>query len=379
VDSLPRRVLLAARDLGAPDEPVRDTAARTIHDLLSTATVADITALAARARTSFAHHLFGAGVPVYRPYPPTSLDVFLPPHRLSVAGLLSMHRNGFVRELGVEALVESPDPFVVPFLLLRCDDIVASLRSRAESAIAGRLREGFAPAFAESLQLLDQLAGRERGGKSSLVASVHRFLALPPQRPALEQACGSPSPAVRRLAYGLRLRHEPPLTVLQAALGDPAIGVHVWAARTAASAVTPEADQRVLVHQLTRSRSAWVRALALRRLSKLEPSDAPLEAALVDHHAAVRLCARELLRARHPQRTFRATHDLACALLGQPDLRQAAALVGALGALSDVGTKDDLTLVHRFTEDPRPRVRREAERTLVQLGWAEGGPLPAPE
>lgn len=375
MDALARRVLLAARDLGAGDPSARDTAARTIHDLLGTATVADITALAARARTSFTHHLFGADVPLHQPYPRRCLEVFLPPHRLAVGALLTTHRNGFVRELGVEALVGSPDPFVVPFLLLRCDDIVASLRARAEAAIHERLREGFAPVFAASLQLLHQLAGRDRGGKSALVASVHRFLTQPPQRPALTQACGSHSPTVRRLAYALRLRHEPPLAVLQAALGDPAIGVHVWAARTAASGATPEADQRVLVEQLGRSRSAWVRALALRRLNKLEPSDAPLEAALVDHHAAVRLCARELLRARHPERGFRATHDLACALLSQPHLPQADALVGALGALSDVGTEGDLALVLRFAEDPRPRVRREARRTLAQLG----GSRPEPE
>lgn len=43
-------------------------------------------------------------------------------------------------------------------------------------------------------------------------------------------------------------------------------------------------------------------------------------------------------------------------------------LVGALGALSDMGTAEDAALVRTFLEHPRARVRKEAERTLQLLG-----------
>ncbi len=43
-------------------------------------------------------------------------------------------------------------------------------------------------------------------------------------------------------------------------------------------------------------------------------------------------------------------------------------LVGALGALADVGLPSDASEVARFVDDARPRVRAEAVRTASTLG-----------
>ncbi|MCA9536245.1 MAG: hypothetical protein KC593_21315, partial [Myxococcales bacterium] len=245
--SLSRQVLLAARDLPSRDDPTREAAAVAIDGLLRSASPRDIAELAAQARVSFAQIVFPQSVGSHRHMDPALLDAFPAPQRLAVAALLSTHRNGYVREVALHVLTDSGQPWVLPFMLLRCDDIVASLRASATAAVQRSLHPRYADALASSLGLLAQLAERQRGGGGSVVPSVRSFLAEPPQRPALLRASHDADPRVRRLAYALRLAQpvgESPLEVLSAALGDPAIGVHTWAARTAISGATSESDQR---------------------------------------------------------------------------------------------------------------------------------------
>jgi hypothetical protein len=135
------------------------------------------------------------------------------------------------------------------------------------------------------------------------------------------------------------------------------------------SRATTDADKRTLLPLLEMAPSAWMRSLALRARTHLDPSDAPLEAALLDHHATVRYLARTLLRAKNPARSFAATREHVLCVLGRPDA-SAAQHIGALGALADVGLAEDAAVAARFTNDPRPRVRREASRTLELFGGA---------
>jgi HEAT repeat protein len=104
----------------------------------------------------------------------------------------------------------------------------------------------------------------------------------------------------------------------------------------------------------------------LRAREHFDPSDAFLELALLDHHEAVRYLAMTLLRKRHPERAFGEMRKRALAILASPET-PARELVGALGALADVGLAGDAKEVARFLEDPRPRVRAEAARTSSML------------
>ena len=214
--------------------------------------------------------------------------------------------------------------------------------------------------------VVEALGGRVRGG-GPLVRLVQDFLARPSSRGALVAACDDEDPIVRRAAFALRTRSEPVAPVLAAALADRDTGIRHWAARTAISRATTDDDKRALVPLLEASRSPTTRALAYRARERFDTSDEFLESALLDHNAAVRFLARALLRRRHPERAFGETRARALAVL---DATNTAAneTIGALGALADVGLAEDASVVARFSRDPRPRVRAEAERTASLLG-----------
>jgi hypothetical protein len=341
-------------------------AERAIHDWFCSATPREVVALAAVARVSFRAGVWSGYVPLGARLPSERLDEVAPRYPVAVAALLSMHRSGFVRELALGRLAESRDDRVLPLLLLRTDDIVPSLQAFAERAVEAVVRDEFAAALARSLGILEVLRRRARSGRSPLVRRVHDLLAKPEHLPVLVASCADSDPLVRRTAFALRLRAEPPTPVLAAALADSDTGVRLWAARTAFSRATTDDDKRALLPRFEASRSSWTRSLALRARSKLDSSDAPIEAALLDANAGVRHVARTLLRARHPERDFGRTRERALAVLADPGAC-IAAIVGALGALADVGLAADAQVAAAFVGDRRRRVRDEARRTAHLL------------
>jgi hypothetical protein len=348
----PASVLVVARNLSRDET---GETARDVNAWIRRASPRAIVELAAVARASFSQSV---GEPPFAASDPAVVT--------GVASLLSTGRNGYVREEAVKQLASTFDPVVIPFLLLRTDDIVPTIRALADEAIVARLRSVLAPAFATSLGIVELLRGRTRGGGGRIVQLVQRFLSEPECREALWSASSDEDPAVRQAALGLLLRVAPPVDVLGRALHDDDARVRFWGGRAAMSKATSDDEKRALLPSLERSRSAWMRARALRARAHLDASDTRLEAALLDHHTHVRYLARTLLRARHPTREFGETRHAALAVLARA--ATAPELIGALGALADVGVAADLAAVQRFESDPRPRVRAEARRTRDLLG-----------
>jgi hypothetical protein len=341
-------------------------AERAVATWVRAATPRAIVELAAVARTSFRNGVWTRYVPLTGPLAAELLPAAAPNATLEVAALLTTHRSGFVRELGLTYLAGASDPVVIPFLLLRTDDIVPALREIAERAIEARLQADYAHPFAACLGVVEALRKRTRGGGGRVTQLVYGFLARPELRDALAFACTAADPIARRMAFELRLKAEPTVHVLSCALADRDTRVRLWGARMAASRLTSVDDKRALVPILEASASPWTRLLALRTRNQIDALDAPIEAALLDPNARVRYAARTMLRARRPERTFGETRARAVAALSTSD-PTAATIIGALGALADVGTPDDEALATRFADDPRPRVRAEAARTRAWL------------
>ncbi len=174
--------------------------------------------------------------------------------------------------------------------------------------------------------------------------------------------------AVARLAaLILRLRVEAVPPVVAAALADRETSVQNWAARIATATATPEAERRVLLPSLAASPSPWTRVLGLRQAARLNPEDdSPLERAVLDPHSVVRYAAHRALRARHPERPFGYTREVSLRVIADATAPRAR-LVGALGALSDVGLAADRHAVACLLGDARASVRRECERTYAML------------
>jgi len=282
--------------------------------------------------------------------------------RLGPAALLTVHRNGFVRQAGLDALSRETDEAALAFFVLRLDDIVPQLRELARAAIEERLRPPAAEAWAKLLPLVGRLARRSRAGASATLRAIEAFLLSPAARPALSAASGSADVAVRRAATVLLVRcgelGEGALAVLEAALRDPDATLVRWAAVEVTSTRAADAIRRALVPALVRNRDPAVRRRAVLSLAR-DGAMEELERALFDPRAAIRLLVREKLRGP-------GSHALYVAALSRPAPSRRE-LLGALGGLAEVGTPADAALAAPHLASPDSRVRAEAVRCVGAL------------
>lgn len=283
--------------------------------------------------------------------------------------VLSLHRSGYVREAATRALALVDDPQVLPFLLLRLDDIVESTREAAAAALVPWSRPERAASSVAHLPVLEALSGRRRGAVGSAIRRLRDALSSgdPGCDEALARAAQDPDAEVRLAVLRMRLAPAPPEReerLLRDALADRDTRVRLWAARRAAgSHVAPQAT-RALLPTLARASSASVRVLALRAALRVLGDAAPARTALLDRSARVRHAARLLLRS---ESSSGETRGAALAVLGSHDAGKDR-LLGALGALADVGVPDDGAAVAPYLRDPRASVRREAARTKARIG-----------
>jgi hypothetical protein len=340
-------------------EPAREGLAE-VDAALRASSVQQIVSLAAEARARFGS-VVGRTHPHDAPLATEWVDELARPYGLALACVLTIHRNGYYRETGTRYLAASDDGRGLPFLLLRADDIVETIRALAVGAVERRLTPGYASHLARALRIVEVLRQRQRGNGGPLVRAVHALLL--DQTSLLRQLVQDESDAVARMVmFRLLLQRGDAAHTLTSALSDGDTRIRAWAARQAISKATNDSEKRELVPRLLAAGSARARVLGLRAHAKLGLGDAELEAALLDSHAMVRYWARVLLRDRHPARDFDAARRAALSCLAD-ERATVAQRVGALGALGDCGLATDLAQVDRWITDRSPRLRVEATRT----------------
>jgi len=283
----------------------------------------------------------------------------------TLAALLSLHRNGFVREVATRALALDDGPLATRALLLRLDDVVEGIRRLAAEAIARRMVPGKERVFVSMAFLLNALARRRRAGTGPALPGLVAYLTAPVARDALFEAIASPEPLVRLSslrwllpAAGGDLRRD----LLGRALGDPDPEIARWAVVELTSSRCPPSVQRALLPRIEGHRSAELRRRAVLARGRLGDVDA-VRLAMLDRSAAVRHAAREKYAALGGVTD---TRTLCREALSEDPPR--ARLLGAIAALGDAGLHDDLALLSPFLRSSDPAVRAEAVRTAGRLG-----------
>ncbi|MFB4313931.1 hypothetical protein [Actinomadura sp. 21ATH] len=279
--------------------------------------------------------------------------------RTAVLALASLDRSGHLREAAVRELARvRDDDLVLPFLLLRLNDVVDPVRLLAAEGCRRWLEPEHVALLVRMLPLIDGLNTRRRAGPAARI--MHDALASGGDvtRAALWSAARTAEATVRASSLRLLSTAEPVETVRYAfTLGDPAL--RRWAARVAVSRRLPNDQQRALLPLLESDPNPRIRLCGLRARVKHPDAEAHLRRAVLDPDARVRYLARSTLRA-----------------LGRPPSRQVYtdalenptgidAIIGALAGLSDIGTSRDLERLLPFLTHPTARVRAEACRAVA--------------
>jgi HEAT repeat protein len=281
----------------------------------------------------------------------------------ALLGLASMHPSGYVREVALRWLAQSKDGSEVPYLLIRLNDWVSSVREAARAALGTRLHPDYARHFVRSLLLVLRLTDCGRHDHKPFVAAVLDRLRGPEARSALLEGLSSPDRTVRRACFRLAIEADdiPLPNFLGRALRDDDTMVRLWAARTARSRLAGE-DYLGLVPVMSRDRFMPVRREALSGLVEKAPasSGAALRTSLLDPHVSVREVARYYLE---KSEGFDArSYYREVIRSGSPE-----ALPQAIAGLGETGTREDAGIVGPWLTHPSTTFRRAAVRALGRL------------
>lgn len=207
---------------------------------------------------------------------------------------LSRNSNGFVREVAVRVLCDTPSPQALLALIERLNDWVPQIRQLAERGVQHYLHPNQADALLYALEPLLALAGKGRCNPEAILQQMAEALARPELHAALTEALNGRRGKGARFLFELLLKSEADaLPTLQLAMKHADTSVRHMA--LTASKHLPLTDARALLQQGLASSSAQIRVTALRewltRDEQLPQIQNLLRLGLLDPAPAVRCLA----------------------------------------------------------------------------------------
>ncbi|GAB4057178.1 hypothetical protein GCM10028775_59310 [Catellatospora paridis] len=268
------------------------------------------------------------------------------------------HHNGRLREAATSRLAEHSHPAATAVLALRSADWAHPVREAARAALSPQLTNELDTArLLLSADLALTLHARKHGGW--LMQQIEQLIPRLPDH-GLSALLATSHPRLRQAAYRIAIadgRIGVP-QLLAAAHADRDLGVR----RICADAAMDADTDLTVLRTLRASRTASIRAEAIRRLSRVGEFDA--DAALSDRHPLVREIAHAAVRRRgaDPVDHYR---RLIAAELPAP---------GVVAGLGETGTAADSALITPWLTHPNTPGRVAAVRALRRLGT---GPVDA--
>ncbi len=281
---------------------------------------------------------------------------------VTVTAGLSLHGDGHIRELAVEALDRAGSPRSIRWLLLRCGDWVPPVRDAARRALAPWLTPTFADDLVDALPLIDGARFGARRPAADLRPAVLAVVSDPASRPAVERGVGSTSSSVRRACVRLLADASPDVALLERVIATDDVAAIALVA--AALPITGPLN-RPTGEILLRSPMARFRSEGLWRLTRDDGpgSESLARAALADAAPSVREVAQRWLA----QHRTDAAEQYRSMLAEQP--------LVALRGLGDRPDPGDADAARRLVDHGNGSVRAAALRLLAGLGDSTDRPL----
>jgi hypothetical protein len=280
--------------------------------------------------------------------------------RTAVIGLLTFHRNGYVRQEAVRLLANESDGSELPFLLIRQNDWVNVISTEAQRAVAERLRPERVVHFARFLPLVTHLVAFTRRDLSTVFNKVVQMLVAPENDSLLADAVRARDRTVRRevvkSALGLAGEHRG--RVVRLGVDSDDAMVRLDCAKRVCQALSGD-ELLEVVAALQRDGFMPVRREGFCHEARIKPDHAVSiwRRALLDRSASLGDLARFSIRqitvidaAAFYRETLASTNSLA-----------------PLCGLTECGDHTDLPAFEKFLAHPQPRFRCAAIRGLARF------------
>lgn len=260
--------------------------------------------------------------------------------------IASFNRNGYVREKAVKALGSIGNPDAIRFLLVRLADWVIKIRDSAEKAIRNYFKDEYIPVFVKELAFLQRLKLVERVDLTNQFNLISDFILTRDITPEFYATLkGSDS---GRLIYVKMKLSTQSLTTEVAKLILEDRNHLIRAELLKHSYQLPVAVRQSIIRSLLKDRSPMVKSGALNEAddSLVELNDSVL-GLTSDSASMIRERARFLLRELN--------YDWR--MIYTARINDSIDLIGSILGLAEVGNTDDIKILKKHFESPKPKVK----------------------
>lgn len=278
-----------------------------------------------------------------------------------VLGLLTFHKNGFIREEAVRQLSLLKDGSEIPFLLVRQNDWVVPVANAAQAAVALRINDDNIEYLVKFLEIILHLNSLSRHDHSDMVGNMVDLLLAEQNDAFLRTAITSESRVVRREIVGLGLErpgnHLQRLITCGLQSGDAIVRFRCCCRL---SLIHAGDSLLAALDNLTTDRFMPIRREVFRRKAEYFPDlvHETWQHALLDRHSSIRELA-----CWHLRNTFRSEPNFhyRAALRENPDS------LSALEGLSETADENDFEFFRQLLTHSLPSRRCIAIRGLIRL------------
>jgi len=365
----PATIPAIASGLFSPAKATREASSAAVRELVplvpGSAAVRELVPLVPGEQLGRLSELLGRDAYAYRCLSPTWDRVqprYVKNHlaetkNVAVAGLLSLHKNGFVREVAVRFLASCQTGQEIPFLLLRQNDWVNSISEQAERICLEKLSSEYLVHFAREIDLIFHLLECKRRDLSKMVEQFVDLLVAPINRANLKDTvtCCSGKHGRTLVSYLLDRKGDHLADTIRAGIDCQDMLVRAKCTRHADDHLT-RAECEALVDHLISDKFASVRQEAYELKARLFPdrSNRIWKHCLFDKRRSLRETAIFYLQ--------KANHDVA--VLCRDRLSRDRNNLPALSGLSSTGDTADLEILLGYLAAPFASRRAEAIRGI---------------
>jgi hypothetical protein len=278
-------------------------------------------------------------------------------------GLISCHRNGYIREKAVQLLsmIQSGEEFT--YFTLRLNDHIKAIRIMAIQELSKRITIENGHVVLENIYLLNHLKLYSREDLKSLYRKIDDVLNNPEIHELILEKLDSDDYYVRRVYIDYLLKQQNP-TILKKALSHQDFVIRQKTSEYIVNHLELN-DSFEFYHKLKSDSNMQVRRQAFYLLLKRPREEILVEIQdfLLDTHKSIREIARFYVeKLKLPIDVLNlyityAENDKTC--------------IAAISGIGDVGNRNQREIVKRFIIDQRPKVRLVALKTLSKIGNKE--------
>ncbi len=220
------------------------------------------------------------------------------PGYVATLGLLSLHRNGYVRHEAVRLLSSCSTHDELPYLILRQNDHVPIIAERATIAVSARLNSEYVNRVTACLPLILHLDKMGRRNHGDTISRTLGLLCRQEHEACLIEAVNSPHREVRRLLMSIGLREGAftrHLVKLAIESNDP--HVRLMGCRYVTAAFSPDIVENVLERlAVDESMAVRLEVAGMRAVMMPSQADEVWQNALLDESRTLRGLAQFMLR-----------------------------------------------------------------------------------